>query len=79
MASPIIEYAPGDVAPHSGGYMVFHLRHRVAHEVILFEGEMFPACKTCRDAVRFQPVFTTSPAALERPLLNDSDFADKAA
>jgi hypothetical protein len=79
MADPYTEYAAGDAAPHTGAYRVYHLRHRLAHEVVVREGEIFPLCRHCADAVRFEPVFTASPQAIESPLDTDSDFGSEAA
>lgn len=48
------EYRPGETAPVAGIYEVLHVAHRGSHTAILFAGEIFPACRTCKDAVRFR-------------------------
>jgi hypothetical protein len=74
MTGPFTEYAAGDIAPHTGFYRVYHLVHRVAHEVVVREGDTFPTCKHCGDAVRFEPIFGATPEAVQSPLAVDSDF-----
>jgi len=46
-------YKPSQAAPISGVYRVEHDGHREAHEAILLQGEIFPACNVCGDEVRF--------------------------
>jgi hypothetical protein len=46
-------YRPGQLAPISGIYNVFHVRHRPLHEVVSIRGEEFPPCRVCGEAVRF--------------------------
>jgi hypothetical protein len=48
------KFRPGDKAPESGVYNVFHHEHRAEHCVTLFLGEVFPRCTQCGDKVRFQ-------------------------
>ena len=48
------EYRPGEAAPAAGIYEVLHEGHRDPHQAILLAGEIFPACRTCKDAVRFR-------------------------
>jgi hypothetical protein len=45
-----------DRIPTSGIYRVIHAQHRLAHEVTLVEGQVFPPCAKCRDEVRFELV-----------------------
>ena len=47
------QYCPGESAPTTGIYDVVHEGHRRPHVAILLAGEIFPACRTCKDAVRF--------------------------
>jgi hypothetical protein len=49
---------PGDKAPQSGIYDVLHDKldgddHALAHQVTAIEGEVFPLCRGCHAAVRF--------------------------
>ena len=46
-------FRPGDTAPVSGIYEVVHDGHRPPHTAILLKDEIFPACRTCKDGVRF--------------------------
>ncbi len=47
-------FKPGDTVRQSGVYVVFHTEHRPEHEVTLREGEVFPPCSVCNEAVRFE-------------------------
>ena len=49
-------YKPGNSVPVSGIYRVYHDSHRLMHEAALIQGAPFPACKKCKDAVRFELV-----------------------
>jgi hypothetical protein len=46
-------YKPAERVPVSGVYQVNHEGHRDPHEATLLEGEVFPACATCEEQVRF--------------------------
>ncbi len=46
-------YKPSERVPFSGVYRVEHDGHRDVHEVTLLQGEVFPACATCEEQVRF--------------------------
>ena len=47
-------FTSGQVVPNSGIYTVTHAEHRLPHQVTLLEGQRFPACGTCGEAVRFE-------------------------
>ena len=49
-------YRAGDSPAISGIYKVTHLAHRGAHEVMVIAGEELPACRTCKNQVRFHLV-----------------------
>ena len=55
-AASIKRYRTGERIPASGIYRVYHLAHRVPHEVTLIEGEKFPRCQKCEEAVAFEPL-----------------------
>jgi hypothetical protein len=59
--------------PETGLYRVFHYQHRMPHDVMMKQGELFPACNRCGDRV----LFRLSNSA--EPLLADHDFTPKAA
>lgn len=50
------QYKPGDVVPASGIYRVEHESHRLMHEVTLLAENVFPRCRECNAAVRFELV-----------------------
>jgi hypothetical protein len=47
-------FQTGEPIPESGIYRVIHKTHRVPHEVTLFNGQTFPRCSKCKDAVHFE-------------------------
>lgn len=49
-----LKYLPGARAPRTGVYVVTHERHRLSHLSLMEEGDVFPACRKCGDAVRFR-------------------------
>jgi CheY-like chemotaxis protein len=55
------QYKSGQVVPRDGIYRIIHHRHRQPHESVLTRGLRFPACNTCRDKVRFQPLRAVEP------------------
>jgi hypothetical protein len=61
------ELHPGDVCGQDGLYRVFHHLHRPPHDVIVSSGDLFPQCRHCGEAVRFQLITATStiPARLQ--------------
>ncbi len=46
-------YRPGEVVQISGVYAVQHHDHRPEHNAMLLQSEILPACRACKDAVRF--------------------------
>jgi hypothetical protein len=59
----------GDVVRLTGIYEVLHDgHHREAHEVVMHVGDLFPACDTCDQKVRFK-VIRTAPY-----IFDDEDF-----
>lgn len=47
-------YKPGQVVPRTGIYKIYHRQHRLMHEAALVEKTLFPRCKKCKGAVRFE-------------------------
>jgi len=66
-------YLAGQNVPHTGIYRVFHYQHRMPHDVVVRQGEQFPACNKCGDRVYFVASTTAEPVLLDR------DFMTKAA
>jgi CheY-like chemotaxis protein len=60
---PESRYKPGDLVPESGVYRIIHGHHRAPHENTLSEGETFPACRTCKDNVRYELVISADVSA----------------
>jgi hypothetical protein len=56
MAGEPEQFATGETVPDSGIYLVTHTPHRLAVEVALFKGEIFPKCGRCSEAVLFRMV-----------------------
>ena len=62
-------YRAGEMVRQSGIYEAIHEgAHRMAHEVVMIEADVFPACDTCSDQVRFRMV-RTAPY-----IFTDADF-----
>lgn len=75
-------YKSSDRIPTSGIYRVIHAQHRLAHEVTLIQGQVFPPCAKCHDEVKFE--LLRGVPALERrgsvslytlPVLEDEEDA----
>jgi len=47
-------YETGAVVPETGIYLVVHSAHRLPHEVVVIQGQRFPRCQKCGDAVLFE-------------------------
>jgi hypothetical protein len=56
----MMQFIPGDSVPTSGVYRVQHASHRLMHEATLLANTLFPRCKQCRNAVRFELVRSVS-------------------
>ena len=61
-------FHPGEVVPESGVYTVVHDHHRPRHQATIFQGDSFPPCARCGNAVRFALL---RPAAV---ISEDDDF-----
>ena len=63
----------GETVRETGIYEVIHDRaHRIAHEVVMLNGDSFPACDTCESRVRFR-LIRTAPY-----IFQDEDFGEPA-
>jgi len=52
-----LQYKAGDPVKESGIYEAIHEgAHREPHEVVMVKADLFPACDTCADKVRFRLV-----------------------
>ena len=65
------EFKPGDPVKQTGIYEVVHdSGHRNPHDAVMLANDLFPACDTCFERVRFRLV-RTAPYIFE-----DDDFED---
>jgi hypothetical protein len=51
---PTSLFGTGDPILQSGIYRVHHSAHRLPHEVTVLQGQQFPRCAKCDEAVRFE-------------------------
>lgn len=49
-------FRTGETISQSGIYRVHHAAHRLPHEVTVLQGQQFPRCAKCKDAVMFELV-----------------------
>jgi hypothetical protein len=82
-------FKTGAAIPKSGIYRVIHSAHRLPHEVTLLEGENFPKCQKCADAVTFKLIralnsrtvvteFSWRVTLYELPVIEDNALPSKA-
>jgi hypothetical protein len=84
-AMPGGSFKTGAIIPDSGIYRVSHSAHRLPHEVTLLQGETFPKCQKCADAVTFELVralslvtrFSWRVTLYELPVLEDNGASSK--
>ena len=50
---PVFFYVDEEI-PTTGIYRVYHLDHRVSHDLTLTEGHTFPPCAECKHQVQFE-------------------------
>lgn len=80
-----VSFCTADEVPATGVYRVSHDAHRLPQKVTLFQGQSFPRCAKCQEAVSFellQAVPAVSDVAntfrvylYELPVVDDSDEA----
>jgi hypothetical protein len=63
-------FQPASPIPESGIYQVLHYRHRLYNDVVILEGEDFPACSECGSNVRFRLVRAAPRLELDRNFQN---------
>ena len=64
-------FSAGETVRETGIYEVIHDHaHRVAHEVVMLNGDAFPPCDTCQERVRFR-LIRTAPY-----IFQDEDFGE---
>lgn len=66
-------YRANEKVPQTGIYRVFHYQHRLPHNVVMRQGEQFPACNKCGERVLFRL------SSIAEALISDRDFMVKAA
>lgn len=59
------QFRCGEKIPEGGIYRVVHDTHRLAHEVTLLCGQLFPKCAKCEDLVYFELVRSVPDTALD--------------
>jgi hypothetical protein len=65
-------FSAGETVRETGIYEVIHDgAHRTAHEVVMLNGDSFPACDTCATKVRFR-LIRTAPY-----IFQDADFEEQ--
>lgn len=64
-------FSTGETVRETGIYEVIHDgAHRIAHEVVMLNGDAFPPCDTCNQRVRFR-LIRTAPY-----IFQDEDFGE---
>src|ERR1041385_1283549 len=64
-------FSAGETVRETGIYEVIHDHaHRIAHEVVMLNGDSFPSCDTCEERVRFR-LIRTAPY-----IFQDEDFGE---
>ena len=58
---PQLLFRTGEVIKESGIYRVHHGSHRLPHEVTVLQGQRFPRCAKCDDAVMFELIQAAEP------------------
>lgn len=71
-----MQMAPGEKVGRAGVYRAHHQRHRPSHNSILQQGETFPLCRVCGDAVRFEFIQTVNESEEIEHIGYDRDFMD---
>jgi hypothetical protein len=66
----------GEKVGRSGVYRIIHNTHRPAHYSILQQGEVFPACRVCGGAVRFEFAQRLNESEELEHIGYDRDFMD---
>lgn len=66
----------GAICRRSGVHAVIHHHHRPAHRVIIHQGEMFPACRSCGSLVSFQFLQSLEAAGEVEHIGYDHDFVE---
>jgi hypothetical protein len=59
-------FKPGEKVPTTGIYTATHYQHRLPHDVFAVEGDRFPVCRKCGDAMRFALVQSAHHVDLDR-------------
>ena len=66
----------GESVGQTGLYRVSHQLHRATHEAILWQGETFPSCRACGEAVSFQYLQPAPESDEFEHVGYDGDFLD---
>jgi hypothetical protein len=71
-----MQMSTGEKVGHAGVYRVIHKSHRQPHLSILQQGEIFPRCRNCEDAARFEFVQPLDQSEEVEHIGYDRDFLD---
>jgi hypothetical protein len=66
----------GEICQRSGVYRVSHYQHRLAHDAVVREGELFPGCRLCQVNVIFEFVELCSDGRRIEHIGFDRDFIE---
>ncbi|HWK31388.1 MAG TPA: hypothetical protein VNR20_04800 [Terriglobales bacterium] len=74
---PEIPLRPGAAAPRTGAYTVTHRGHRLSHILFFDEQDVFPVCRKCGDAVRYELYMRIPRVETDRDLSRERQAAGK--
>lgn len=74
--SRVMEWSAGAICRRTGVHTVIHHQHRPAHQVIVWQGEKFPACRKCGTRVSFEFVQPLEDSAEVEHIGYDRDFLE---
>jgi len=72
-----MQMSAGEKVGRAGVYRVVHKSHRQPHLSILQQGELFPRCRMCADAVRFEFTQPLDQSEEVEHVGYDRDFLDE--
>jgi hypothetical protein len=76
METHTMQMTAGEKVGRAGVYCVIHKGHRPSHASILQQGEVFPVCRVCGSAVRFDFTQPLAESDEVEHIGYDRDFMD---